>query len=171
MCKSIRGLLLRNLRKLGSRRELSLVFMRDGDIYDEELESIHMFADSSGSVSQYAIVSVKKNVPYRIYELDDGNMSSPYAGSFAVLGGRHAVLASSGRPLIKRMAKPLLIELVEVYPGDWYTIRDATYESYMLSFLHWASLTHKTKYPAPIKYADDFSELASRGIVVRGPPL
>jgi len=24
---------------------------------------------------------------------------------------------------------------------------------------------------APIKYADDFSELASRGIVVRGPPL
>jgi len=171
MSKSIHELLLRSLRILGTRKELSLVFMRDGDVYDEELEGIRMFAESSGSVSQYAVVSVKKKVPYRIYELDDGNMSSPHVGSFAVLGRRHAVLASSGRPLIKRMAKPLLIELVEVYPGDWYTVQDATYESYLLSFLHWASLTHKTKYPAPIKCANDFSELASRGIVVRGPPL
>lgn len=156
-------------------KEFSIVFMRDGDIYDEELEGIKNFIKSiTGKYSaiRYAVLSVKKNVPYRVYAYENDKVSYPNIGSYVVLGERYGVFTSSGYPIIKnRLAKPLLIELVEAEPKEWYSIYDALWESYELSFMHWATLTQKTKYPAPIKYADDLSSLISRGISITGPPL
>ena len=104
--------------------------------------------------------------------LGDDKILCPNVGSYAFLGEKHGVLASSGYPLIKnRLAKPLLIELVEISPIDWYNIHDALQDCYKLSFMHWATLTQKTKFPAPIKYADDLSYLISKGIKIIGLPL
>ncbi|MCD6488221.1 MAG: hypothetical protein J7K21_03245, partial [Desulfurococcales archaeon] len=99
--------------------------------------------------------------------LGDDKILCPNVGSYAILGEKHGVSASSGYPLIKnRLAKPLLIELVETNPIDWYNIHDALQDCYKLSFMHWATLTQKTKFPAPIKYADDLSYLISKGIKI-----
>ena len=83
-----------------------------------------------------------------------------------------SILVSTGHPLIKnRLVKHLLIELIEVSPEGWYGIYDALEKSYKLSFMHWATLTQKTKFPAPIKFTDDLSYLISKGIRTPGPPL
>jgi argonaute-like protein implicated in RNA metabolism and viral defense len=135
-------------------------------IYDEELKGIRNFIKSITSrysIVKYAVLSVKKDVPYRVYACKDNNISYPNAGSYAVLEERYGLLDSSGYPLIKnRLVKPLFIELIEAKPEEWYSIYDALQESHELSFMHWATLTQKTKYPAPIKYADDLSLLASK---------
>ncbi len=175
MYNSLYQLVVSHLESLDSKDKFSLVVMKDGDVYDDELEGIKKFVKSLSSIRKvvkYTVLSVKKSVPYRIYRYDDGNLFYPYIGSYAILGEEYGILASSGYPLIKkRLAKPLLIEVVEAEPKEWYGIHDALYESYMLSFMHWSTLTHKTKYPAPIKYADDLSSLLSQGIRLTGLPL
>jgi len=175
MYSSLYQLIIENLGELEVGDEFSIVFMKDGDVYEEELEGVRRFIKSivdRYSIVKYAVLSVKKNIPYRIYAYKDSRASYPSVGSYAVLGERYGILASSGYPLIRnRLAKPLLIELVESLPRGWYNIPDALSESYRLSFMHWATLTQKTKYPAPIKYADDLSTLISRGIRTTGPPL
>ena len=175
MYNSLYQLIIRNIAVLKIEDEFSIVFMRDGDIYDEELKGIRSFVKSMTSkysMISYAVLSIKKNVPYRLYRMDNDKVMYPNVGSYAILGDKYAILASSGYPVIKnRLAKPLLIELVEVNPVGWYDIHDALRDSYKLSFMHWATLTQKTKYPAPIKYADDLSYLISRGIKITGPPL
>jgi len=149
--------------------------MRDGDVYPEEVEGMRSFIESMMdrySKVKYSVLSVKKNIPYRLYRIDDDKILYPDIGSYAILGEKYAILASSGYPILRnRLAKPLLIELVEAIPAGWYNIHDALKDSYKLSFMHWATLTQKTKYPAPIKYADDFSYLISKGIEIAGPPL
>ena len=167
--------MVKNLVNLKCCNELSIVFMKDGDVYDEELKGIRLFIKSlfdKYSTIRYVVLSVKKSIPYRLYRIDDDKILCPNVGSYAILGEKHGVSASSGYPLIKnRLAKPLLIELVEINPIDWYNIHDALQDCYKLSFMHWATLTQKTKFPAPIKYADDLSYLISKGIKITGLPL
>ena len=175
MRNSLYQLVIRNITNMKSNDEFSIVFMRDGDVYPEEVEGMRSFIKSMMdrySKVKYSVLSVKKNIPYRLYRIDDDKILYPDIGSYAILGEKYAILASSGYPILRnRLAKPLLIELVEAIPAGWYNIHDALKDSYKLSFMHWATLTQKTKYPAPIKYADDFSYLISKGIEIAGPPL
>jgi len=140
MRNSLYQLVIRNITSTKSDDEFSIVFMRDGDVYPEELEGMRSFIESIAnrhSKVKYAVLSVKKNVSYRLYRIDDDKILYPNVGSYAMLGEKHAILASSGYPIIRnRLAKPLLIELVEAIP-----LKD----SYKLSFMHWATLTQKTK--------------------------
>jgi len=172
---SLYQLIIEKLGDLYVGKEFSIVFMKDGDIYEEEVEGIKGFINSitsEYSMIKYAVLSIKKSVPYRVYAYRNNKASYPNVGSYTILGESCGILASSGYPIIKnRLAKPMLIELIEASPEKWYSIYDALQESYELSFTHWATLTQKTKYPAPIKYADDLSSLVSKGITIAGPPL
>ena len=175
MYKALYQLLIENIENLQIEGEFSVVFMKDGNIYEEELKGIKKFIKTMRgeySVARYVILSVKKNIPYRLYKRENGNFLHPNIGSYAILEEKYGILASTGYPVLKnRLAKPLLIEIIETVPPEWYNIHDALKEAYRLSFMHWASLTQKTKYPAPIKYADDLSYLLSKGVRVSGPPL
>lgn len=175
MYRLISKLLTKNLKFIEESKPASTVFMKDGEVYPSELKGIEEVAElmkNKYSTTKYALVSLKKSVPYRLYAREGDKILCPEMGSYAVLGNC-GVLSSTGRPLLKGvLSKPLLVEVLMEKPAAWYTLNDALRESYVLSYMHWATITQKTKYPAPIKYADSISFLSSRGIKkIIGPPL
>ena len=160
------------------KKDLLVVVHRDGDVYREELEGILNSRDDlarSGVHIRYVVISIKKMTPYRIYNLREGlrKYDPCRIGSYVKLDSHRALLASSGSPLLSQgLARPLLIELC--YTADEiYDISLAAQESYALSYMHWATITQKTKLPATIKYADDFAYMIWKGIEEEliGPPL
>ena len=170
--ESLQRLLVKYALASKNGKKLSLVFMKDGDVYQSERAGILNFIDKiKDKEILYAIVSVKKNVPYRIYKLINQREEFPDIGSYIILDNKYAILASTGHPILKRLAKPILIEYITSGTKEWYSVKKAIKDVYALSYMHWASLTQKIKLPAPIKYADDFSTYTSRGIHFTGPPL
>jgi len=166
------------LSRLADNRKLLVVIHRDGDLYPEELDGILESKEGllrRGIQVKYVIVSVKKTTPYRIYDLDEslGKYEACRMGSYVKLDSHHALLASTGLPLLSQgMARPLLVELCHS-DDEKYGIDVASQEIYRLSYMHWATITQKIKLPATIKFADDFAYMISEGIeeIPTGPPL
>jgi len=172
----MKNLLYRVLLKSKLKGDIFAVIHKDGKLLPSEYDGIirsKEIAKDLGININYAIVSVRKSVPYRIFKITDKKLEACRIGSFIKLDSRRAVLSNTGVPLLSQgVPKPMLLELV--YTDDEsYTIEVAAKEVHDLSYIHWASLTQKIKLPATIKFADDFAYLIKEGIEeeVIGPPL
>jgi hypothetical protein len=161
------GIILNKLQNISS-----ITFHRDGEFFDEEINGVSEEISDLTTIEKAPIpvfVSVKKNVPYRIYGKENEFMETPI-GAFSILSENMGLLATTGKPLLKQgMAKPLLVEIHPKSPKN--NIQDVLRDIYDLSFMHWGSLVSKTKLPATIKYADDLAGYAEHGIRTVTPPL
>jgi hypothetical protein len=153
-----------------------MVIHRDGEFMDKELEGAgQVKSDLQGegvmtSDSTLTCVNVKKAVPYRLYELSNGQQNGCKIGSYMLLDEHSAILATSGAPLLRQgIAHPLLLELVP--PFDTVDIRTVVQDTYCLSFMHWGSILLKMKLPATLRYADALTPFALRNIRITGAPL
>lgn len=158
------------------QNNLFVVVHKDGRLLPDELDGILESKDKlkeAGINVGYAIVSIRKNVPYRILKTTKDGFEACKVGSYVRLDSRRALLASSGAPLLSQgLARPLLLE-IHYTDEEAYTIDVAAKEIYDLSYMHWATLTQKIKLPATVKFADDFAYLVKEGIEeeIIGPPL
>jgi hypothetical protein len=153
-----------------------MVIHRDGEFTDKELEGtgqVKSDLQEEGvmtSDSTLTCVNVKKAVPYRLYELSNGQQDGCKIGSYMLLDEHSAILATSGAPLLRQgIAHPLLLELVP--PFDTANIRTVVQDIYSLSFMHWGSILLKMKLPATLRYADALTPFALRNIRITGVPL
>jgi hypothetical protein len=165
-----------NTVKLRREHVNSMVFHRDGEFTDRELDGISQVKSDlikegvMSDNSTITCVNIKKTVPYRLYEVLGEKQDGCKIGSYLLLDAHNAILATSGAPLLRQgTARPLLVELVPPY--DTGNIRTTVQDIYYLSFMHWGSILLKMKLPATLRYADALTPFALRNIRVTGVPL
>lgn len=164
-------------KRIGNPDKMKIVIHKDGDVYDDDIKVFTKVASSLGI--NIAIVSIKKKGGYRIYEILDGSdkieeltVNATPTGAYVTLDDRKGLLVSMGREFVKQgMPIPLLIELC--YTKEFkYTIIDAIREVFLLSFIHWQTVTSKTKMPASVGYADEWAYLIEEEVAYMDiPPL
>jgi hypothetical protein len=154
----------------------SIVFHRDGQFTDRELQSMDAIKSellNNGTFSSNAkitCVNVKKTVPYRLYNAQGKQKSECNIGSYLILDDHNGIIANSGAPLLRQgMARPILVETIP--PFDKTNIKTALQDIYYLSFMHWGSIMVKMKLPATLRYADALTPFALRNIRITGVPL
>ncbi|RLG82266.1 MAG: hypothetical protein DRO40_08115 [Thermoprotei archaeon] len=160
-------------KRLGNPDKMKIVVHKDGDVYSDDIKVFTEVASSLGI--DLAMVSIKKKGGYRIYELTDSSeltVNATPTGAYVILDDKKGLLISVGREFVKQgMPVPLLIELCYV-GGFNYTITDAIREVFLLSFIHWQTVTSKTKMPASVGYADEWAYLIEEEIdYMDVPPL
>jgi argonaute-like protein implicated in RNA metabolism and viral defense len=165
-----------NMVKLRREHVNTMVFHRDGEFTDRELDGISQVKSDlikegvMSDNSTITCVNIKKTVPYRLYEVLGEKQDGCKIGSYLLLDAHSAILATSGAPLLRQgTARPLLVELVPPY--DIGNIRTTIQDIYYLSFMHWGSILLKMKLPATLRYADALTPFALRNIRVTGVPL
>lgn len=154
----------------------SIVFHRDGEFTERELQAVETIKSElikNGTITDKAIVTcvnIKKNVPYRLYDVEGKQQSGCRIGSYMILDKHNGIIANSGAPLLRQgMARPILAELVS--PFDNADIKTVLQDIYYLSFMHWGSIMVKMKLPATLRYADALTPFALKNIRVTGIPL
>jgi hypothetical protein len=154
----------------------SIVFHRDGELTGRELQGIEMVKSDlikNGTIPDNAVficVNVKKNVPYRLYDIQGNQQSGCRIGSYLILNKQSGIVATSGDPLLRQgTAKPMLVELVS--PFDKASIKTVLQDVYCLSYMHWGSIMQKMKLPATLRYADALTPFALKNIRISGVPL
>ena len=154
----------------------NIVFHRDGQFTDGELQGIDAIKSEllkNGAIATNAkvtCVNVKKNVPYRLYDVEGKQQSGCKIGSYLILDEHNGIIANSGAPLLRQgLARPILVETVQ--PFDNTDIKTALQDIYYLSFMHWGSIMVKMKLPATLRYADALTPFALRNIRITGVPL
>lgn len=154
----------------------SVVFHRDGEFTGKELQGIEMVKSDlikSGAVPDnvmFTCVNVKKNVPYRLYEIQGNQQNGCRVGSYLILSKQAGIVATSGAPLLRQgTARPMLVELVP--PFDSTSIKTVLQDLYYLSYMHWGSIMQKMKLPATLRYADALTPFALKNIRLSGVPL
>lgn len=154
----------------------NIVFHRDGEFTSRELQGIEMVESDlikNGTIPDNTIftcVNVKKNVPYRLYDIQGKQQSGCRIGSYLVLNKQSGIVATSGAPLLRQgTAKPMLVELVS--PFDKASIKTVLQDVYYLSYMHWGSIMQKMKLPATLRYADALTPFALKNIRISGVPL
>jgi hypothetical protein len=154
----------------------SIVFHRDGEFTDREVQGVEFVRSDlikNGTIAENApviCVNVKKNVPYRLYEVQKEQQSGCKIGSYLILNKHSGIVATSGAPLLRQgTARPMLVELVS--PFDKADIKTVLQDIYNLSYMHWGSILLKMKLPATLRYADALTPFALRNIRITGVPL
>ena len=147
-----------DLAQLGIEPE-SIVFHRDGKIYDSELLGIRraiMQLKQLRSVPEklnYGVVEIRKTsvTKPRLYRRLNGRFANPNMGLLARFGQREGALATTGYPMLKRgTAQPLYLEVVE---GN-IDLLDIAHDIYALSHLAFASPGSCMSLPFTIALAD-----------------
>lgn len=153
-----------------------IVIHRDGEFRSKELEGIEFAQEElikDGIIlkdSGIVCVNIKKNVPYRLYEVKNGKEKGCATGSYLILDDHNGILATTGTPILTQgLARPMLIELVP--PFDKANIKEVMEDIYFLSYMHWGSILKKMRLPATIRYADAITPFALKRIMITGIPL
>jgi len=165
---------MKKIHKITGRDVKSVVIHKDGDVYEDDIDTFKHLAEELGF--NIAIVSVKKSRGLRLYRCMSSNntIEAPCTGDYIVLDSKRALVVNTGCEFIKQgMPRPLMIELYYTDPQlSSYTIDKAAAEVYKLSFIHWQTITSKTKLPATIAYADEWAYLLTEDVeLIDAPPL
>jgi hypothetical protein len=137
----------------------SIVFHRDGRIYDSELLGIRraiLELKQLRSVPEnlkYGVVEIRKTSATRprLYRKLHSRFANPKMGLLARFGQREGALATTGYPMLKRgTAQPLYLEVVE---GN-IDLSDIAHDIYALSHLAFASPGSCMSLPFTIALAD-----------------
>lgn len=168
----IREIVSKNLQRDLPQTDLipsRLAFHRDGKVFDTEIRGLlQSFNDLKSLLAEdfcYGIVEIRKsnmNHP-RLYQKNRGRFENPNMGDFFELNAFEGVLATTGKPLLRRgTAQPLTIEVVE---GE-IKLEDLAHDIYALSHLSYASPGSAMSLPFTIKLADNILKERTPGVEV-----
>ena len=148
----------------------SLIYLRDGDIFQSERQ---LFTDVVQSFSTYdnvAMISIKKNVPYRVFRKAEGKIGKPVSGDHFFLDGSTAVLCAAGiDEYTQGMPKPVVAEVIQVRGGVEPV--KALEDLFRLAYLNWGSPGSSYSGPAPVRLAHLTASELSQGIRRFGSPF
>jgi len=147
----------------------SLIFLRHGDVYPKEVNAF------TNSVEKYdyahcAIVSVKQNVPFRIFRKIGSEIVKPLSGDYYFLDEYYAVLCGAGSEEYEHgTPKPIVAEIVPV-KGEIIPEK-VLQDLFFLTYLNWGSPRRSYSLPAPLRLAHRLAYELSWGIQRHGPPI
>jgi len=147
----------------------SLILLRHGDIHEGERRA---FTESSAKLdyAETAIVSIKENVPYRIFRRLNSYISKPISGDYYPLDRLNVVLCGAGGEEYEHgTPQPMVAEIIHV-KGEVDTAK-VIEDLFRLTFLNWGSPGRSYSLPAPIHLAHKFAYELSAGIQRFGPPF
>ena len=147
----------------------SFLILRDGDVSERELEIFRQIISES-EVQNSAIVSIKKNIPHRIFRSTDGEVSKPLSGDFVELDENLIVMCLAGVDRYQHgTPKPKVIEVIPV--SGHIDNKNVARDIFYLSYLNWGSPSHGYSSPAPLRLAHLLASALSRGLRPFGPPF
>lgn len=150
-----------------------IVVHRDGEIVSTEKkglrEAINQLIenDKLSSDLEFATVNIKKNVPYRIFERENGGLEDCSLGSYFVLEKDKCLIDTTGKRTVSQgTSQPLLLE-VDSLKGD-FSIKEVAKDILYLSELNWGSPGKDVKLPITVRFAESMIELADKDIDFAG---
>jgi hypothetical protein len=159
----------------------SLVGHRDGRWWDSDRRGFREAIEALQAEGvlpagfRYALVEVRKNhLPVRLFteRIVNGRAvrANPLPGSYLLLDGERAILASTGRPGAwdqhhGRTAGTLLLEVVEAV-GD-FKLEEIVEDAYRLTHLNWSAPDIPIAHPVTIRWTDHSLRQTLRGETVR----
>jgi hypothetical protein len=147
----------------------SFVILRDGDASSKELNALRNLAAET-KIPNVALVSIKKNVPHRLFRDVDGEIYKPVSGDFLELDKNMIVICLAG--VDRYLHGTPIPKVLEVIPVSGSIVpRDIAHDIFYLSFLNWGSPSHGYSSPAPLKLAHVLASDLSRGLRPFGPPF
>ena len=148
----------------------SLVYLRDGEVFETEREMFQKAIESFPSYSNVAIVSIKKSVPYRIFRKIGSKIGKPLSGDFYFLDEFNCVLCGAGGDAYKHgTPKPIVAELIPVRGNvDPKLVLE---DCFRLCYLNWNNPGKSFSVPAPIRLAHELARELSLGIRRYGAPF
>jgi len=156
-------------RALKTSKPNSFLVLRDGDVSDRELETFKKLVDES-NIKNSAIVSVKKNVPHRLFRSVNGEICKPLSGDFIELDKNLIVICLAGVDTYQHGTPiPKVLEVIPM-SGHINSI-DVAKDVFYLSYLNWGSPSHSYSSPAPLKLAHILASALSQGLRPFGPPF
>jgi len=164
----VKRAILKLMSMIKPKHGMKIIITRDGRLLEEERQGIKEAIEEylSPEIRQslkLAIVEIRKNVPFRIYDIVDRRIKNPLIGRYALIDKNTAVLCTTGYPLITQgVADPLLIYIHNMY-GELETheiFQDILY----LSQLNWVAMDKPSKLPVTISLAEARALFAEKGI-------
>jgi hypothetical protein len=156
-------------RALKASAPNSFLLLRDGDASDREVEAFKKLVGET-KIENSAIVSIKKNVPHRLFRSVNGEIYKPLSGDFIELDENLIVICLAGVDRYQHGTPiPKVLEVIPI-SGN-INSHDVAHDMFYLSFLNWGSPSHGYSSPAPLKLAHVLASALSQGLRPFGPPF
>ena len=147
----------------------SLIYLRDGEVFESERNVFNKVLKDFPSYSNAAMVSIKGAVPYRIFRRLGNEIAKPLSGDYYFLDEFYAVLCAAGGDEYRHgTPKPVVVEVIPV-KGD-INITQVVEDCFRLSYLNWGSPGRSYSVPAPVRLAHKYASELSRGVIRFGGP-
>lgn len=148
----------------------NMVYLRDGDVFEKEKEAFELVSSSYTSFKNVAMVSIKKNVPYRVFRGFGEHVKKPQSGDFYFMDERNVVLCPTGVDETDQgMPKPIVAEIIPIRGS--LDSKKVAEDIFKLTYLNWGSPGSSYSLPAPVKMAHKLAYELSAGIRRHGPPF
>ena len=129
-----------------------------------------MFEKAIGELpySKAAIVSIKEDVPFRIFRMLGSKVAKPLSGDYYFLDDYNIVLCAAGGEIYEHgTPKPIVAEVIPVR-GD-IEVGAVVEDIFKLAFLNWGSPGRSYSVPAPVRMAHELASELSSGVRRAGP--
>jgi len=155
------------LSRIKQQQSMRIVIYRDGRLLQEERQGIIKAVEETIKQDilqtlNLSVVEIHKDVPYRVFGRENKFIRNPTMGRFALINGNQGVLCTTGYPLIRRVAQPLLIQLINLY--GQVTIKDVLGDIFYLSELNWIAGDKPSKLPIVLNLAENRALFAEKGV-------
>jgi len=147
----------------------SLVYLRDGEIFETERAIFEKVMKDFPSYLNTAMISIKGAVPYRIFRRFGDTISKPLSGDYYFLDDYNAVLCAAGGDEYRHgTPRPVVVEVIPVR-GE-IDVNHVVEDCFRLSYLNWGSPGRSYSVPAPVRLAHKYASELSRGVTRFGGP-
>jgi hypothetical protein len=147
----------------------TIIYLRDGDIFERERVMFEKAIEGLSYV-RVAIVSIKENVPFRIFRKLNSKVTKPLSGDYYFLDDYNIVLCAAGGEIYEHgTPKPIVAEVIPIR-GD-IDAGAVAEDVFKLAFLNWGSPGRSYSVPAPIRMAHESASELSSGVRRTGPPF
>lgn len=147
----------------------TIIYLRDGDVFERERGLFEKAIDGL-SYSNAAVVSIKEQVPFRIYRRLNSKVAKPLSGDYYFLDDYNVVLCAAGGDIYEHgTPKPIVAEVIPV-SGD-IDVEAVAEDVFKLAFLNWGSPGRSYSVPAPVRMAHKLASELSSGVRRAGPPF
>lgn len=148
----------------------TIIYVRDGSIADSEFENFKEIVERYQGLIKVAVVSYRKDIPFRIFRITNDRISKAFSGDYVSLDNSHFVICNTGRDF-SRQGTPSAryLEIINI-KGDINQMKIVE-DLYKMCFLNWGSPRSPFSDPAPLHVIDAYLRELSSGIQRHGIPF